>query len=389
MRNALLILTIFFLLFSCGEIETQKLHVEEGKIYKSFKFEKLLEFNRQYEKPLIFSRGIFSCEVLDKSWKEVALKFYDFSGKLMIERKMNTGQGPNELQVFSSEESWESSSGKIFFIDHGYLKSINPENMIIETMTMLSNSIVGYGSRYSIGQHTFPTIEEKDNRVITTFESAGFFENRIYYIVSFEGLFQNFKVLAKAKLGPSTQLDAKKKEFPVDYYRALKDYRILTVDWKRSFIYYVPDIEKPEIERIDFTGARHKKYLIDIDFKKYRIERDEFELYYEYVLSETDPSLRDIMKNVLRIPPHPPALAGLKVIGDRLLIITGNRNWEKKENEVLVYDLPSLNYEGRCFIPYPNLFRIIWKDNYFMVKKLIKTEDDYFFPVEIYRMEEE
>ena len=79
---------------------------------------------------------------------------------------------------------------------------------------------------------------------------------------------------------------------------------------------------------------------------------------------------------------------GIKVIKDWLLIITGNRNWEKEENEVLAYRLPSMRYEGSFFIPFPNLLRTKWYDNYYIIHKLIEKDDDYYLPYEIYTVEE-
>ena len=79
---------------------------------------------------------------------------------------------------------------------------------------------------------------------------------------------------------------------------------------------------------------------------------------------------------------------GIKVTGDWLLIITGNRNWKKGENEVLVFRLLSLKYEGSSFIPFPNLLRTKWYDNYYIIRKHIKKDDDYYSSYEIYMVEE-
>jgi hypothetical protein len=84
------------------------------------------------------------------------------------------------------------------------------------------------------------------------------------------------------------------------------------------------------------------------------------------------------------IPPHAPALMGVKVIKDRLLIITGNRNWEEDKNEVLVYRLPSLEYEGSFYIPFPNLLHVKWHDNKYMVQKIVEREDGYYQSYEFY-----
>jgi hypothetical protein len=52
------------------------------------------------------------------------------------------------------------------------------------------------------------------------------------------------------------------------------------------------------------------------------------------------------------------------VVGDRLLVITGNRNWKKGENGTLVYQLPFLEYEGSFFIPFSNGQNTKWYDHF-------------------------
>jgi len=79
---------------------------------------------------------------------------------------------------------------------------------------------------------------------------------------------------------------------------------------------------------------------------------------------------------------------GIKVTGDWLLITTGNRNWKKRENEVLVYRLPSLRYEGSFFIPFPNRLLTKWYDGYYMIRNLIEKEDGYYISHEVYMVKE-
>lgn len=180
----------------------------------------------------------------------------------------------------------------------------------------------------------------------------------------------------------------KKREFYVDIYGFLRVNRILSVDWKRGEVYHIPDFEKPEIERVDLGGKRKEKYLIDINPEKFKVERGEFELWYQCVMDETDSFTKSLMKHIPYIPPHSPALMGIKVIGDWLMIITGKRDWKKGENEVLVYGLPSLKYEGSFFIPFPNRFRTKWYDSYYIIEKLIKNDEGYYSSYEIYAVEE-
>jgi hypothetical protein len=98
--------------------------------------------------------------------------------------------------------------------------------------------------------------------------------------------------------------------------------------------------------------------------------------------------LKGRFTDTLYIPPHSPALMGIKAIDDRLFIITGNRNWKNRANEVVVYSLPSLKYEGSFFIPFPNLQQTQWYDRYYITRTLVKKDDDYYSAYEIYRVED-
>lgn len=334
-------------------------------------------------------QGIVCDEVLDRTGREFKFKLYDYSGKLIKERKAIGGRGPDEIDFHGFDVFRVSSSGKIFVYDNTYLKAIDPETLKIETIVKYSNVIEGYGSKYTFGRHGFTSLEEKDNRTVTSFESTAFYEDLTYYIVSYENFFENLSVIATAKKErPLSWTMPRKREFYVDYYAALRLNRILSVDWERGVVYHIPNIEKPEIECIDLEGKQKKKYLIDINSKKFKVEREEFELKYKRNLSEEDPVLKNFLKFILYIPPHAPALMGVKVVRDWLFIITGNRNWKKGENEVPVYKLPSLKYEGSFFIPFPNQLRTIWYDNYYIIRNLIENEDGYYLSHEIYIVEE-
>ena len=391
MRKAILILSLFFLL-SCGEnIKVQRLSVEEGKKFEKLNFKKVWEINLWSGWCLAVPQGVVCSELLDRSWKESQLKLYDYSGKLKKERKLIHGDGPNEIKAWNFDSVWLSSSGKIFSQDNNYIKALDPETLEIETIAKLSNVIEGYGSKYTFGRHGFTSLEEKGNQTVTSFESSGFYEDMTYYIVTYNDGFENLSVIAATKKEkPWTRSYRKNRESYVDYYGALRLDRILSVDWKRGVVYYIPDIEKPEIESVDLGSKRKEKYLIDINFKKFKVEREEFESFYEHVLSATDPILKNFYKFILYIPPHAPALMGVKVTGDWLLIITGNRNWKKEENEVQVFSLPSLRYEGSFFIPFPSLYHFStkWYDNYYIIRKHIKRDDDLYSSYEIYMVEE-
>jgi len=391
MRKAILILSLFFL-FSCGEnIKVQRLGVEEGKKFEKLDFKKVWEINLWSGWCLAVPQGVVCSELLDRSWKESQLKLYDYSGKLKKERKLIHGDGPNEIKAWNFDSVWLSSSGKIFSQDNNYIKALDPETLEIETIAKLSNVIEGYGSKYTFGRHGFTSLEEKGNQTVTSFESSGFYEDMTYYIVTYNDGFENLSVIAATKKEkPWTRSYRKNRESYVDYYGALRLDRILSVDWKRGVVYYIPDIEKPEIESVDLGSKRKEKYLIDINFKKFKVEREEFESFYEHVLSATDPILKNFYKYILYIPPHAPALMGVKGTGDWLLIITGNRNWKKEETEVQVFSLPSLRYEGSFFFPFPSLYHFStkWYDNYYIIRKHIKRDDDLYSSYEIYMVEE-
>lgn len=390
MRKTALILSLFFLL-SCGDnIKVQRLSVEEGKKFEKFNFKKVREITLWGGWCLACPQGIFCFEVLDRRWSEFKLKLYDYSGELIKEKIVAGGEGPNQIRVTNFNYAWLSSSGKILCRDsNNYLKSINPETLEIETIVKFSNVIERYGSKYTFGLHSATSLEEKDNRTVTSLESTGFYEDMTYYIVTYEGIFENLSVITTAKKEkPWTWAKYRERKAYVDYYGILRLDRILSVDWKRGVVYYLPDIEKPEIESVDLGGKRKEKYLIDIKFKKFKVEKEEFELWYNYGFSETDPILKNYYESILYIPPHAPALMGIKVTGDWLLITTGNRNWKKRENEVLVYRLPSLRYEGSFFIPFPNRLLTKWYDGYYMIRNLIEKEDGYYISHEVYMVEE-
>jgi hypothetical protein len=276
------------------------------------------------------------------------------------------------------------------------LKSLDPETLEIETICKLSNVIERYGSKYTLGWHSSTSLEENEGRIVTSFESPAFYEDLTYYIVTSEADFKNLSVLARAKKPKPpawAKLEERKKkngrlETITDYYYLSRITRTLSADWKRQMVYFFSDVGNPVIESVDFQGKGRKEYLIDLNIEDFKVEREEFDFYHEYAASETDPRLKGRFTETLYFPPHAPALMGIKVWEDRLFIITGNRHWKSRENEVLVYSLPSLKYEGSYFIPFPNLLQIQWYDNYYITRTLIKKDDDYYSSYEVYLVED-
>lgn len=381
----------------CGRrAEIQSLGVEQGKIFAGLRFKKIFQIELYGGWCLALPRGFICSELLDRSYKESQLRLYDDSGKLIKERRLVHGDGPDEIKAWNFNNVWLSSSGTILSEDNNYLKSLNPGTLEIETICKLSNVIDGYGSRYTLGWNSFTSLDESDGRIATSFESAAFYEDMTYFIVTCDDDFKNLSVLVKAKKPKPlvwAKLEERKKsngkwESLTDYYNLSRMTRMLAADWKRQTVYFFSDIEQPVIESVSFDGKNRKKYLVDVKSDNFPVEREEFDFYHEYAASDIDPRLKGRFTETLYIPPHAPALMALKVTGDRLFVITGNRNWKRRENEVLVYSLPSLKYEGSFFIPFPNLLLTQWYGNCYITRTLIKKDDDYYSSYEIYRVED-
>jgi len=386
---------MIFILSCDRETNTQKLPVEKRNEFDAFDFAKIFQIDLYGRWCLPCPNGIVCSENLDRNNREYRFSLYDYSGALIKERKLLAGQGPNEIQGGNLDTVWLSSSGKIFCLDIGdYLKTIDPETLEIETIAKLSNVVKGYGSRYTTGNISGSFLEEKDGRVVTTFESSGFPEDFTYYLVSCTNTFQNLSVIAteRKEKPPSWKKreESRRKggqlESFVDYYERLRLVRIFSVDWKRDMIYLIPDIEKPEITRVDLKSKQKVKYQIDINIENFAVEREEFDLYNEYATSETPEILKQRIKSTLYIPSHAPALMGTMVVGDRLLLVTGNRNWKKGENETLVYRLPSLEYEGSFLIPFSNCQYIKWIAPFYITVNRVQKDDDYFWRYTIYQI---
>jgi hypothetical protein len=213
-----------------------------------------------------------------------------------------------------------------------------------------------------------------------------------FYVVTCDAGFENLSVLAKAKK-PKPLVWAKleernkkngKWESITDYYHLSRMTRTLSADWKRQIVYFFSDIETPLVESVDFQGQDRKEYLIGLKAEDFKVERDEFDFYHEYVASDPDPGLKGRFTETLYIPPHAPALMAIKVVSDRLFVITGNRHWKTKQNETLVYSLPSMKYDGSFLIPYPNLPQTQWYGDYYITRTLIKKDDEYYSSYEVY-----
>lgn len=388
--KTLILLSLLSFITCSTDSNVKKLNFEEGKRFEGIRIKKIWERELYGRMVLALPQGILLDEIQDRMGKEHKLMLFDYNDNLIKEKILLSGEGPNEVTVITLENVWLSSSGKIMYEDNNYLKTIDPETFEIQTLEKMANVVDGYGSKYTLGRQSYTTFEEKGNKTVTTLESTGYFENLTYYIASYENVFENFSIICKAKKPIPlmwAKLMERKGESLTDYYHFLKMYRIFSVDWNREVVYYIPDIEKTEINFVDLKTKKQGRHFIDIDNKKFRIDEKELEFKHEYVLSQTSAQLKIFYEHILHIPPYAPALMGIKVIADRLIIITGKRDWDNQENEALVYSLPAFEFEGSFSIPYPNLLRTKWYDDYYIIEKLIKQNDDYTYYWEIYQID--
>ncbi len=349
------------------EPEIAKLAVEDGKQFNGFRFVEVWKKEYDWLKFCIpFPERILCLELLDKSYREYRFNLYDSSGELVKEKRFPSGEGPDEIQVVGMDSVWLSPSGQIRCIDNEYLKSIDPETFQVTTIAKLANVVKGYGSKFTVGRQTGTSFEEKDGQIITTFESTGFHENLTYYLVKSGGDFQDLTVLAEFKKErPWTwQKQAERKMQGgkivtyTDYYERRRLLRTFAVDWKHRVVYILPDIDKPEIEWVDFDGQKKGRVQVDIHPERFEIDRDEMDSWRQNILDNSEPIIRERMEINSFIPDHAPALMGMAVVDDRLLVITGNRNWRAQENQTLVFRLPDLHFEGSFHLAFPSFFQI-------------------------------
>jgi len=372
------------------------LTVEPGKTFNGFQLTKIWEKDLYGRWCLPCPNGIVCGELADRSNREYLFYLYDYSGTLIKKRRLLAGQGPDEIQGGGLDSVWVSPDGKISIMDvGGYVKEMDPQTLEIRTFLKLSNVIPGYESRFAEGRISGTSLEERDGRIVTTFESTGFYVDFTYYLASMTSDFRDFKIVATEqkekpltweRLEESKRKGQAKLENLVDYYGQWRIYRIFSVDWKRSVVYLIPDIEKPEIESINLGSKQKQRFSIDIDLNEFTIEREEFDSFFEYATSETSEILKQRMKSILYIPPHAPALMQSMIVGDHLLLVTGKRNWKKGENETLVYHLPELRYEGSFDLPYSNTQKTKWCEPYYINVDRVKKEEDYSWRYEIFKL---
>ncbi len=394
-KTAALMLVAIGLIACRGPSKTPSLAVDESKIFSGLHVKKVFSKRFLGRWCLPVAGGVVCDELTARTGEENTFRLYDYDGRLLKKRVVPHGQGPDEVQVLSLDTVWLSSRGDIRCIDNEYLKFIDPRSLNIRTIAKLANAIPGYGGRFCWGRVSYPMIETRDDRTVTAFESTGYPDDFRYYLVFWTGTFEHFAIAATEtrEKPPSWKMREEarrngKRETYIDYYGRLRELSLFSVDWKRDAVFLIPDIERPEIERIDLRNGRRDKYSIDLDPGRFLIDRDELEAYFEYATSETPESLKRAFKQVLYIPPHAPALMGIIVKDDYILVITGKRDRKAGTNEILVYQLPSLEFQGRMELPYPDFYqRSKWLDPFYITARTIKDGDEFLSLFEIYRIE--
>lgn len=340
--------------------------MEDSKQFTGFRFVEVWRKEFDWVKfCLPFRERILCLELLDKSYREYRFNLYGSSGDLIKEERVLSGDGPDEIRAVGMDSVWLSSSGQVHCVDNDYIKSIDPETFKVTTLTKLSNAIEGYGSKFTVGRQSGTSFEEQNGQIITTFESPGFHENLTYYLVRLGDDFQDISVLSEFKKErPWTwqklaerKIQAGKIVMYTDYYEYIRLQRSFAVDWRRGVVYLLPDIDKPEVQWVDLAGGKKGHVQIDIHPERFEVDRKEMASWRQYVRDNLEPNIRDRMEINSLIPEHAPALMGMAVVDDRLLVITGNRNWRTQENETLVFRLPDLYYEGSFYLAYPSFFK--------------------------------
>jgi len=117
-------------------------------------------------------QGVFCDEIQDMMGREHKFQLFDYTGRLIKERSMVSGQGPDEVTVVTKDNTWLSSTGQIMVEDDNYLKTIDPESLKVRTLAKFANMIKGFDGKFIFGRHTGTTFEEKGNRTVTTLEST-------------------------------------------------------------------------------------------------------------------------------------------------------------------------------------------------------------------------
>lgn len=196
------------------------------------------------------------------------------------------------------------------------------------------------------------------------------------------------RIIEKLKKRNPNYIRSKKKRVSyTDYYMWIRESLPFSVDWERGDIYAVPDTaNKPLIEKINMKTGKSEEYEVDIDFKKFKIHKEEIKHFCEWFNEELPAFIKKAVKLICYIPSYPPPIQGIKVLKNWLLVTTGKRKWNEGKNLVLVYCLPELKYEGSFYIPFPGYgMKPKWLGKYYITNEM---SEGYKSKYTIYQVEE-
>lgn len=397
MKRMVLVLLLFFLsvLFqTCAKKDTtvvKKLPIP-SRPYPTFdkiKVKKIFSLDMFPGVCIPFSNGIIQFESQDNSGKTHVLHWFNKKGELIKERIVKRAQGPTDIdymvKCFTQDE-------KILFIDNNiYLKEINPSDLSVRTLEKITNKIDNYYTKYKWQAYTESDIECFNGQTITSFETPDY-EKFNYYIVSYSGNFDRFKLIRDVERKTPEyrirELKSGGKESFLDYDYFIKRHRHLAVDWKNRYVFYIPDCDKPRIVRMDFNGNHLTTIDLGINSDDFFSNKEKIDVWYRWASFDADmPAwLKKLPESTKIYSKLCPVLRGITVFGDFLLVTTGKRNWETFENEVLVYRLPNLSFEGSFFIPTGD-WETAKYGKYFTTKRIIEKDDDFYIRNDCYEME--
>jgi len=381
-----LLCSLFYACSKADDLLIKKLPTPFHKKFEKINIKKIFSINFIGGGNCIpFSQGILAYESLDNEGKRLNLKYFDLQGKLKKEVPASRGQGPTDIGVISL---WLLQDDKILFIDkNSYLKMINPLDLKITTIEKISNKIEDYFNKFVFALNSSTDIEYFNGQTITSFEKYNF-NTLNYYIVSYDGNFNRFKIIHEVKKElPKSWIKTRKSERKVlfsDYNNLIILQRNLAVDWKNGFIYFFSDCEKPEISRIDFRGKQLTKIILDIDSKNFFVDKKKIDIWYRWAIFDVPRMFKTKYKAIYS--EKTPVLRDIDILGEWLLVTTGKRNWDTFENEVLVYKLSDLSFLGSFFIPTGD-----WPSmkfgKHFVTKRIIEKDDDFFWQCNCYCIE--
>lgn len=384
-----------FLIAFCSNSkkETQSLEFDDQTQFPGFKLHKLTDITLPYGqfcKP--FSDGLICLDVMDVARTQYKVLKYDFHGNLIKERILSSGQGPDQIFAINEHLIWNSADGKlIFFIDSGYLKVLNPESLEIDTMLKLSNKVKAYGSKFNFRALDFNSIERYEDNFVSAVQLPGWRLKGSYYLVRFRDNFDDFTIISSMKkkiLKPDLE-KLKKKIVVVDYFELMRRAILFSVDWKRNRVYVIPEIENRRIVSMDLSGKDIVSYSLEIDNRDLTLDERALREHFKWATASRPRILANQWKTQIYEQEFSPPLRCLKIIDDRLYIVTGIRNWEQEKNKVFVYRIPEMIYEGNFYIPYPNGPFLLpkWEDPYYIFSNLRLIDGDYQVVFSVYKRE--